>query len=329
MTPYKIYGANGSPYSMKVRAALRAKRLPYSWTSMTAEQNAEIMPKVKAPVVPIIETPEGTWLNDSTPFLLGIEGEGRTLLPDDPMQRFACLLLEDMADEWFMKAMFHYRWAYSADAEWCANWLMYDSLPNKGLPVIKEAAANIRARQISRMALVGCTPETGPLIEASWQRCNRLLETMATGPTRFLFGNRPSLADFGFFGQLMVMSTDPTPMAWLREHVPYLYRWLIHADDASGIDGDWDDGLSEPVKGLLKVAGETYLPFLIANATALQDGKKTFSLTIEGGTFTQGTFGYQAKCLLALRTAWADLAPAAQQDFRTLIGPGSEHLDAK
>lgn len=325
---YHVYGAMGSPYSMKVRAAMRAKQLVHTWTGMTAQDRGKVMGQVKAPVIPIIQTPDGNWTNDSTPFLLGLEGQGRDLVPTDPVLRFACLALEDMADEWFMKAMFHYRWAYGEDAEWVAKWLMFDSLPTAGLQTVETAAADIRERQISRMALVGCTPQTGPLIEASWKRCCQALEQMALGPTRFLFGERPSIADLAFYGQLKVMSTDPTPMAWLRADTPYLYRWLDHADDASGIEGNWAGEMSAPVRTLLAITGETYLPFLQANLDALTRGEKQFSLQIEGGTYTQGTFGYQAKCLKNLRAAWADLSGPQQAELRPLIGDNCAILDA-
>jgi glutathione S-transferase len=167
MSHYEVYGALGSPYSLKVRAAMRAKRLAHTWTGMTVADRARVMGNVKAPVIPVIRRPDGSWGNDSTPFLLSIETEGRALVPEDPALRFACLLLEDMADEWFMKAMFHYRWTYAEDQEWCGNWLMFDSMPDAGQETVEAAAATIRARQISRMALVGCTPRTAPVIEAS------------------------------------------------------------------------------------------------------------------------------------------------------------------
>lgn len=327
MNQYTVYGALGSPYSMKVRAAMRAKGLDHRWVGMTAAERPDVMNKVKAPVIPIVHFPDGSWANDSTPLLLRLEGEGRALLPDAPGARFACLLLEDMADEWFMKAMFHYRWAYAQDAEWVANWLIFDSLPNAGREAVEAGAADIRSRQISRMALVGCTPQTGPLIEASWKRQCRHLEEMALGPTRFLFGDRPSLADLAFYGQLRVMSTDPTPMAWMRSDVPYLYRWIDHADDAGGIDGNWAPALAPPVRELLAIAGETYLPFLAANAKAQADGAQTFSLTIEGGRYEQGVFGYQAKCLMKLREAWGRLEAALRAQLADAIGEGARILD--
>ena len=331
MSQYEVYGALGSPYSLKVRAAMRAKRLPHTWTGMTAEDRARVMPNVKAQVIPVIRKPDGSWANDSTPFLLALEGEGRALVPTDPMLRYACLLIEDMADEWFMKAMFHYRWTYAEDQEWCANWLMFDSLPNAGRAGVEAMAANIRARQISRMPLVGCTPETMPVIEASWKRTCRALEAMATGPARFLFGDRVSLADLALYGQLKVMSVDPTPMAWLRAETPYLYRWLDLADDASGLEGDWlgaAEALGQaPVKALLAQAGDTYLPFLKANADALTAGAETFEVMLEGHRYSQGVFKYQAKCLETLRADWKALGAGDKQMLRGLIGEGAALLD--
>lgn len=331
MSKYEVYGALGSPYSLKVRAALRAKRLPHTWTGMTAEDRGRVMPNVKAQVIPVIRKPDGSWTNDSTPFLLGLEGEGRALVPADPKLQFVCLLIEDMADEWFMKAMFHYRWAYPEDAEWCANWIMFDSLPNAGREGVERNAAMIRSRQISRMALVGCTPETAPVIEASWKRTNKALESMATGPTRFLFGDRISLADIALYGQLKVMSVDPTPMAWLRAETPYLYRWLDLADDASGLDGDWlEPGAAiatAPVKALLAQAGDTYLPFLKANAEALAAGAETFEVKLEGARYAQGVFKYQAKCLDTLRSGWNALSADDRATLRELIGEGAAIID--
>lgn len=326
-TPYKVHGALGSPYSMKVRAAMRAKRLPHVWVPMTADIRGDVLSKVKAPVIPVIQTPDGHWTNDSTPFLLALEDEGRALLPSDPVQRFACLLLEDMADEWTMKAMFHYRWHYAEDAEWCANWLMYDSLPLAGREQVEEAARTIRERQISRMALVGCTPETKPVIETSFKRVTGHLEEVAEGGTLFLFGNRPSLADLAFYGQVKVMSVDPTPMAFLRKDRPYFYRWLDMVDDASGIEGDWTKAPGAPVKALLTVAGDTYLPFLAANEEALNAGEETFSLELDGKPYTQGVFKYQLRCLTTLREAWRDLPEDARETLSAMIGPNADILN--
>jgi hypothetical protein len=126
----------------------------------------------------------------------------------------------------------------------------------------------------------------------------------------FLFGSRPSLADFGLFGQLQILSVDPTPMAEMRERAPDVYCWLLRLDDASGVEGDWLDPrspLPETLTALLRHCGETYLPFLAANTRALQEGRDEVALDILGRPYAQAPFRYQGKCHDALRKKLAAL----------------------
>jgi hypothetical protein len=139
-------------------------------------------------------------------------------------------------------------------------------------------------------------------------------------PVPFLFGSRPSLADFGLFGQLQILSVDPTPMAEMRARAPDVYCWLLRLDDASGVEGKWRDpslALPSTLAALLKHCGETYLPFLAANTRALQAGADEVALDIQGRPYAQAPFRYQAKCHDALRKKLAALAP----DVRRRLDP--------
>ncbi len=322
MSHYTIYGGLGSPYSMKMRAILRYRRLPYVWRQMEMGDD-RVFKNVKAPVIPVIQYPDGSWHNDSTPMIFELERahKERSIVPADPAQAFLAGLLEDFSDEWGTKAMFHYRWFRSRDQKQMAEWLAFDRLKGKGRDTILQAAELFRTRQVGRMALVGCTPENAPIIEESAWRILSLFEAQVTEEP-FLFGSQPSLADFGWFGQLSQLANDPTSGDLMRAEFPFTYRWLMNLDDASGVEGAWRDPAAPPpaiVTGLLKLAGEIYFPFLLANADAIARGAETFSVTLLGRPYSQGAFKYQVKCLAELRAAYAKLDAAAKSKVDPLL----------
>lgn len=303
---YRLHGALGSPYTMKMRALMRYRRLPFVFVQDSAARQA-LLTQVKAPVIPILEYPDGTVANDSTLLTRDLEARhpDRTVIPPDPAHAFLAFLIEDFADEWMTKAMFAYRWLRPADQQQMARWLLFDAFPDAGEAAQLEAARLFRDRQVGRMPLVGCTPANDGLIQASTRRLLAILEDhVAAG--RFLFGNRPSEAEFALFGQLSQLATDPTPAAMMRADFPLALRWLAHLDDLSGHDGDW--GPPGPmVRPLLALVGEVYLPFLVANAAALEAGAPELRFSAMGHDFVQPPFRYQARCLAALRAAHAAL----------------------
>ena len=326
---YQVYGSPTSPFSMKVRSAFRAKQLPMVFRYMTPENQGEVFPNVRIPVIPIVKFPNGDWKNDSTPLLMDLEDEGRALLPDDPAARFACLLLEDMADEWFMKTCYYLTWGDAEGGRVMSRYLAFDSFPNGGEDTLSAGAEQLYAWQGSRNGTLGTTAENFPALFRSFQEMVDALEAMALGATQFLFGNRPSLADMAFYGPMAPLAWAPDGRNHLQTHAPTLLRWLSHAEDASGMDGDWSEGdLVGPVRQLLAIAGRDYLPFLLANAHAREAGEPMMSIELDGGVFTQKTVGYQAKCLARLRQAWADLDQDVQSRLRAIIGPNADHLNA-
>ena len=78
-------------------------------------------------------------------------------------------------------------------------------------PGSAEEVDQFRRRQISRMSILGATAENKPLLEESYHRILAAFEPNV-GMSKYLFGSRPSLADFAWFGQLSELATDPTPM---------------------------------------------------------------------------------------------------------------------
>ena len=169
------------------------------------------------------------------------------------------------------------------------------------------------------MSILGATAENKPLLEASYRRILAAFEPNV-GMTNYLFGSRPSLADFAWFGQLSEMATDPTPMRIMRESAPFTDHWVRRLDDASGVDGEWyprEQALSGMAEALLGIAGELYLPFLVANAQAFAKGVERLQISVWGLPYALSPFKYQVKCLDLIRDKFAALGA----EHRTVLRP--------
>ena len=170
MSRYKLYGGGGSPYSQKMRAILHYRRLPFDWIQITPAIRAQIKHD-GPPVIPILRLPEDGSLHvDSTPLAMMLEDRHseRSIQPTDPAIEYLSLLIEDMADEWVTKMMFHYRWDLEIDQEYSSRQIISDNTPGLRGEALAKAARAIRDRQVSRMPLVGCTPQNKPIIEQSF-----------------------------------------------------------------------------------------------------------------------------------------------------------------
>jgi glutathione S-transferase len=312
---YRLYGANPSPYSQKMRAIMRYRRLPFVWVNDGTARDVAIGAQLP-PVIPVLRFPDGRLMNDSTPLAHELERmhpAERSIVPDDPGLAFLSDLIEDFADEWVTKIMFHYRWFYADDRKFAQLWISGDRMI--GAPAEKRQAmmTAFNDRQVGRMALVGCTEANRPIIEESYFRLLDILNAHVP-QMPFLFGSRPALADFGLFGQLIILATDPTPEGEMRRRAPDVLLWLLRLDDASGVEGAWIEpaALPKTVVALLRLTADVYLPFLVANNDAFQHGEKEVVVNLLGRRYTQAPFRYQVKCLDALRKSFAALSPDAR-----------------
>ena len=79
---YRIIGAEMSPYSVKVRSYFRYKAIPHRWILRNAESQAEFEKHARIPVIPLVVTPDGVGIQDSTPIIDQME----KLFPEPSIQ---------------------------------------------------------------------------------------------------------------------------------------------------------------------------------------------------------------------------------------------------
>ena len=337
--PIAVRGAPGSPYTRKMLAVLRYRRIPYRFlVGLWTKDQVDSLPAPKVDLLPTFyfEAADGSVeaVVDSTPIIRRLEDDvlGRSVIPRDPAVAFIDYLLEDYADEWLTKAMFHYRWWYDADIERAGEVLPRWRDLTASAAEIAPRAAFIRDRQIGRLYVVGSNATTAGVIEASYKRLLGLLDAhIGNGP--FMFGGRPSAADFGIYGQLTQLAAfDPTPAQLTASTAPRVLAWVQTVDDLSGLDpasDDWTsrDELPDTLHALLAEVGKTYVPVLLANAKAVDEGADRVATEVGGEAWVQQPFPYQAKCLQWVRQEYARLDPADRAAVEGLLdGTGCEAL---
>ncbi len=338
-TPLQMMGAPGSPYTRKMRAVLRYRRIPFRFIQQNSREAAKL-PAAKVPLLPTFYLPDASGavapVTDSTPLIRRFEEafEGRSVIPSDPALRFLDELLEDFADEWLTKCMFHYRWYHAADIDKARRvlplWAMSATPDEQVAPVQKM----IGDRQVSRLHVVGSNDVTAPVIEDSYRRFLVAFDAHLQR-SRFLFGGRPASADFAAMGQLTCLALfDPTPAALTLELSPRVHAWTEASEDLSGLDpedADWTspDALPDTFRALLELVGRYHAPFLLANAAALEAGNEKVETEIAGKPWVQKPFPYQRKCLAWLRESHAGLDTTARATVDGLLdGTGCEALFA-
>ena len=307
--PIRLVGGTASPYTQKMVALLRYRRVPYaiSWGQPDQACDARGVEKPKPIFMPTFFFEEAGAVHaecDSTPIIRKLEAmyPGRSVLPTDPALAFIDYLIEDFADEWCTKFMFHYRWYPPVDADNGGTLLplgMDVSLSKDAHEHFKHFFAE---RQIGRLHVVGSNDTTAPVIDASYHRFLAAMENHLANQ-KFMLGGRPGAGDFGLHGQLtQLVGFDPTPRAIAHEVSPRTVAWVDLMEDQSGLepeDSDWIALEDQPdsLRGLMEEIGRVYAPAQLANARAVQAGEKTWEAEIDGAPWTQQTFPYQAKCL--------------------------------
>ena len=331
LNPIPISGVPGSPYTRKMLSLMRYRRIPYAveWGDPRAfieKFNVEEPKPVLLPVMIFEVDGKQKAITDSTPIIRHLEDEfpERGVIPSDPKLAFLNYVLEDFGDEWVTKYMFHYRWHFKDDIEKAGTILPLlhgITLDDDSHAAFKQ---HISDWQTSRLWVVGSNEITAPIIEASFKRfLGQLNHCLSQHP--FLFGNRPSSADYALFGQLSALvGFDPTSRALAHEISPRVIAWQDLMEDLSGLEpseNDWVnfEGAEQNLSNLFQEVGKVYLPALLANSLAVAQEEKTWIAEIDGAKWELRSFPYQAKCLKWINDEFQALNESDQKQIKEFL----------
>ena len=254
---YRLFSWEHSYFSGKVRAYLRFKARQgalgdgFEDILATPELIAGLLtPKSGSGAVPQIETPDGTWIQDSSDIIDFCEAAHpeMPICPDartSPRQRLAAYLIEFLADEWIVVPAFWQRWFFSEDGrepshrafneqQWGAA-LAADA-PGAGRRAAGagffEAAFGISTSRsdpkgvYAGLVHLGCDEKT----ERAWQASQHALLVRLEAHFAkhdYILGGRPSIADYGLLGPLYAhLYRDAVPGFYLRTHFPLTTEWV-------------------------------------------------------------------------------------------------------
>lgn len=280
---YRLFGAETSAYSTKMRSYLTYKGFAFDWAPRTQESEDELRRVSRFGTLPVLVTASGFAVHDTTPMMEALEADSPepSATPADAATSFLACVLEEYADVWLAKAAFHYRWTRKKDQRLAAQRSIEEYYPS-GAPGDRKATEDLAIEtmtaQLKTMQLEG---DLGPVVEKSFKKFIKLLDDHLRKHL-FIFGDRPSIADFAIAGQLIQMLKDPTPAKIIEKDGEFVAKWceFMSAPTASGPFAALDD-LKETLAPLFADdLAAFFLPWAAENLENSLAGNETFSVAL-------------------------------------------------
>jgi len=351
---YTLWGVAHSYYSGKIRSYLIKKGISFQELCPTHPRfQSVVMPAVGMPVVPILETPDGQIIQDTSDMLDHFESQQPEplMIPETPVQRAVAWLLGAYGSEGLLAPGMHYRWSYRAEQETFLR-AEFGRIAHVGPDRAARRAAGEQLMDYFNgfLPMLGVFPETIATVEAAYVELLDALDVHFQSHP-YLLGGRPSIADFGFMAPLYAhLARDPVPATLMKNLAPNVYRWTERMNLPGIADGEFhdraecyeaDDAIPATLEPVLGLMFQDWGPQLIADAALYNDwvlsnpdlpAGHLVSATGERKVHPSlGPIEYQQRgCTIRRASAphglWHFDRAAAYG--RALTGPAREHFDA-
>ena len=343
---YTLYGWHLSYFTGKALCYLRYKQVDHVLNAVNLfTLTRTIKKKTGAAVMPVLKTPSGEWIQDTSEIIDYIESlhHMNPVTPNTPVQEFASMLLEAWGDEWWVPIAMHTRWNYPE------NFALFEQDAGKALlPWAPRFLQNKAAQRPAKM-LRGMLPFVG-IVPEQYNTMNGWTVHMLDALNRhfeqfpFLLGERPSLGDFGLVGTMYGhLGRDPWPKRELIEPRIHLNAWLermknpaVHADKL--LLGN--DEIPASLNPIFKSVFEEFIPMVaqvgeLATQYAQQNGLNQrlprrigeVTTTMGGKPFKRGALPYMIWMMQRALDCYAHMADSDKHDVRTWLKQhNAEHI---
>ncbi|MCH8071534.1 MAG: glutathione S-transferase [Proteobacteria bacterium] len=266
--PVRLIGHEFSLYSGKARAYLRYKQIPFIESS-TPEDRALISERVGRRVIPVVVTPDGECVQDTTEIIDYFEQRypEPSVYPAGAWQRLVSLLFEVYGDEWLVLPAMHYRWHFKRQnlAYVLRN---FGDIIKPGWPRLLRPIGGLPAAMVFGnlyKPVMGRSRRNIGEVEKSYESFlddfSRHLEDH-----EYLQGSRPGIGDFGLIGPLYAhLYRDPYPGALMRQRAPNVAQWVERMQHPVRFDGSFlaDDQVPVTLYPMLRRMFDEQLPVLV------------------------------------------------------------------
>jgi glutathione S-transferase len=265
VSTYLHYGWPVSPYSAKSRAALRVSGLPWSEVQPHALTLAWLQSHVGRKVIPVLRTPSGAFIQDSSRIVDTIEREsGLPMTPPAGLARVLALWLEVFADEWMIYPAMAFRWRY-AGGGWDATVEHFGHRALPGWPASMRARAGreVAGAMNRYLPIMGVTDETWPaIVHETEALLDRLAARLDDAP--YVLGGTPCIADFALYGPLAAHLGHDAWSAHVIDDRPRVRAWIDRLDRA--VDrpatlalGEIPESLAPVLRSVFRLAAPAWL----------------------------------------------------------------------
>ena len=265
---YRHLAHEVSLYSGKTRAYLRYKKIPFE-EELSLDLHNRIKTEVGRKIVPVVVTPEGEYLQDTTVIIDRLEQRFPmpSIYPDTPWQKLVAMLLEVYGDEWLVMPAMHYRWQYKRYNLGFILGQFGDALKPHWPHRMKQLLALPMALffGMGYRPLFGMNRHTERAVEKSTEQFLKDFDRHLQDHD-FLLGSRPCIGDFGLIAPLYAhLARDPYPKQLMLRIAPNVYAWTQRMQNPSGDAGEFlpDDEVPASLYPILQRMFSEQLPTLI------------------------------------------------------------------